>query len=62
MTDYVALTREFYALLLNDFEAAVSKFVADDFVWENPLPEVGCSSSRARTTLACRRWNFSITW
>ena len=38
--DYIALTREFYDLLLSDFEAAVGKFIADDFVWENPLPEI----------------------
>jgi ketosteroid isomerase-like protein len=38
MTDYVALTKEFYELLLSDFEAAVTQFLADDFVWENPLP------------------------
>ena len=37
--DYVALTREFYDLLLSDFEGAVEKFLADGFVWENPLPE-----------------------
>ena len=39
MTDHVALTTEFYELLLNDFEAAVAKFFADDLVWENPLPD-----------------------
>ena len=38
--DYIALTKEFYELLVSDFEAAVAKFVADEFVWENPLPEI----------------------
>lgn len=38
MTDYLELTREFYHLLLNDFDAAATRFIADDFVWENPLP------------------------
>jgi len=31
---------EFYTLLVSDFEAAKEKYIADDFVWENPLPEV----------------------
>lgn len=39
MTDYAALTREFYELLASDFKGAVSRFLADGFVWENPLPE-----------------------
>ncbi len=39
MTDYIALTKAFYDLLLNDFEAAVTQYLAEDFVWENPLPE-----------------------
>ena len=39
MTDYIALTKTFYDLLLNDFETAVTQFLAEDFVWENPLPE-----------------------
>lgn len=37
--DYIALTKEFYDLLLSDFDAAVKNFLADEFVWENPLPE-----------------------
>lgn len=40
MTDHLALTRRFYELLLTDFQAAVDEFLADDFVWENPLPEI----------------------
>ena len=32
-------TLDFYALLLSDFPTAVSKYLADGFVWENPLPE-----------------------
>ena len=39
-TDYASLTQEFYALLLSDFETAVGRFLADDFVWENPLPDL----------------------
>ena len=31
--------REFYRMLLSDTEAAIERFVADDIVWENPLPE-----------------------
>jgi ketosteroid isomerase-like protein len=36
--DYTERTTEFYELLLSDFEAAC-KYLADDFVWENPLPD-----------------------
>lgn len=39
MTDHIARTTEFYELLLSDFNAAVAKFLAADFVWENPLPD-----------------------
>ena len=38
--DYASLTEEFYTLLLSDFQTAVDRFLADDFVWENPLPEL----------------------
>ncbi len=38
MTDHIALTKDFYELLLSDFETAVDRYLADDFVWENPLP------------------------
>jgi hypothetical protein len=40
MTDPIALTKQFYDLLLTDFPAAAEQFLAEDFVWENPLPEV----------------------
>lgn len=30
---------EFYVLLLSDFEAAKTKYMTEDFVWENPLPD-----------------------
>jgi len=37
---HIELTKEFYALLLSDFGAACRRFLAVDFVWENPLPDV----------------------
>jgi ketosteroid isomerase-like protein len=40
MIDPIELTKQFYALLLSDFAAATEQFLADDFVWENPLPEI----------------------
>ena len=30
----------FYELLLSNFEEARKRYIADDFVWENPLPEI----------------------
>jgi ketosteroid isomerase-like protein len=38
--DYVQRTQEFYALLLSDFQAASENYLADDFEWENPLPDL----------------------
>ena len=38
--DYVQRTRDFYALLLSDIAAASEKYLADDFEWENPLPDL----------------------
>ena len=40
MIDLIERTKQFYALLLSDFAAATEQFLADDFVWENPLPEI----------------------
>jgi ketosteroid isomerase-like protein len=39
MKDLIALTREFYELLLGDFQAAADKYLAEDVAWENPLPD-----------------------
>ncbi len=39
MTDYVNRTRDFYALLVRDFESALDKYVTNNTVWENPLPD-----------------------
>ena len=38
--DYVQRTRDFYALLLSDIAAASEEYLADDFEWENPLPDL----------------------
>ncbi len=38
--DLAAKAQEFYELLLTDFPAAAEKYLADGFVWENPLPAV----------------------
>lgn len=40
MTTNIDRTRDFYELLLTDFNAATEKYVAEDFVWENPLPDI----------------------
>ena len=37
--DNAQRVEEFYTLLLSDFESAKQKYIAEDFVWENPLPE-----------------------
>ena len=39
MSDHIEMTKRFYELLLTDFEAAAVEFLADNFVWENPLPD-----------------------
>lgn len=40
MTDNTERVNDFYTLLLTDFEAAAEKYLVDDVVWENPLPEL----------------------
>ncbi|MGI9328263.1 MAG: nuclear transport factor 2 family protein [Pseudomonadales bacterium] len=40
MTTYTERTLEFYDLLLTDFPAAVEKYITQDTIWENPLPEI----------------------
>ena len=40
MITYKDRTLEFYDLLLTDFPTALEKYVTQDTIWENPLPEV----------------------
>jgi hypothetical protein len=40
MTKYVDPTLDFYHLLLTDFPTAVDKYVTEDTIWENPLPDI----------------------
>lgn len=38
-TENAQRAEEFYTLLMTDFEAATKKYIADGFIWENPLPD-----------------------
>ena len=40
MTNYTERTLEFYDLLLTDFPATMKKYVTEDTIWENPMPEI----------------------
>jgi ketosteroid isomerase-like protein len=40
MTNYTERTLEFYDLLLTDSPAAMKKYVTEDTIWENPMPEI----------------------
>ena len=37
--DYAQRTEKFYSLLGSDFKLVCEEYLADDFVWENPLPD-----------------------
>lgn len=40
MSHYTDRALDFYQLLFTDFPAAMEKYVTNDTVWENPLPEI----------------------
>ncbi len=38
-SEIIEQVKDFYQMLLTDTEAAISRYVAEDIIWDNPLPE-----------------------